>query len=56
MDLVYLLPDLKVSGKDNCLIKFADDYKLLVPESSGMPIQPEILLIKSWFHVKIKLF
>ena len=51
---VVYISDLKASGKDNCIIKFAEAIcSLLVPEFADLSIEQEIVLIREW-AVKIK--
>ena len=45
---VVYISDLKASGKDNCIIKFADDCFLLVPEFADLSIEQEIVIIREW--------
>ena len=45
---VVYISDLKASGKDNCIIKFADDCSLLVPEFADLSIEQEIVIIREW--------
>ena len=45
---VVYISDLKASGKDNCIIIFADDCSLLVPEFADLSIEQEIVLVREW--------
>ena len=45
--LIYIA-DLKTQGKDNRLIKFADDCTLLVPAGSSVSVECEMKSIKEW--------
>ena len=45
---VVYISDLKASGKDICIINFADDCSLLVPEFMDLSIEQEIVPIREW--------
>ena len=45
--LIYIA-DFKTQGKDNRLIKFADDCTLLVPAGSSASVECEMKSIKEW--------
>ena len=46
--LVYIA-DLKALGSSNTLIKFADDYTLIVPAVFDVSVELEMFNIKKWY-------
>jgi len=40
--------DCKTLGHDNCVLKYADDFSLLVPENSDVSAESEMTHIISW--------
>jgi len=48
LSLHMLMHDCKTLGHDNCVLKYADDFSLLVPENNDVSAESEMAHIISW--------